>query len=159
MILYSVQLIEIYLSIKNTLLTSLKSLVEIIFINISSIAEKVASPHRKHTIIFRLVMLLKNRNKNKNNKNPVILLLYVCQKAIVLYLTNPINKEIKRINMIIPIQTNIHQDHLKIGKIIIIIENIKIKSAILSRVAPIWLTQLKFLAIKPSNTSLRPQIK
>ena len=84
--------------------------------------------------------------------------LYVCRKARALYFINPINKELKRIKIIIPIHTNIHQDHLKIGTIIIIIENIKIISAILSRIAPVSLIYLNFLAIYPSNTSLNPQI-
>ena len=95
-------------------------------------------------------------NGKQNNTNPAALLAYVCRDEKVRYLANPIPSDRKRNKAIAPTHQSIHCSQVSNGINISSIINMKIKSAILSRISPNLLAASVFLATYPSKISLIP---
>lgn len=130
---------------------------DFILISSSSIAAKKAKLIRKYKDIV-LPKHLNNKGK-QNIKIPTILLAYVWSRAKLRYFIKPINIDINFIIVINIIKSIAVFVRFIIGIKINIIIKTKIKSAMLSSVAPKEVFTLNFLAKNPSKISLSPHRK
>lgn len=97
------------------------------------------------------------RYGTRNNAPPAILFAYVCRKASAWYFANPTDNETNRTKTIPAIHQSIQGRHRSSGRKMIIAMVMKMKSAILSKIAPSRVAPPVCLATGPSNISDRPQ--